>query len=176
MNLYRAGTLSRIVLQLIAQYHVLLMTKAPILQWWNFVHTMSSSVGYVPLAGAMLADVHFAEVLPPEGSRLPVVHNIKSPIITREEAKNLASVAGGSLLPARKLFFALDLEHTLVHATDDPCTESMIQYSPINVGTNCIRKLTMGSKRDESALVQTKRICGSTTWPLVEAWRRVIAS
>lgn len=89
--------------------------------------------GLCGVCGEDASAVHFAETPAATASasarRLPVAYNAGMSI-TRGEAETVASAATRQLLAARRLLLVLDLDHTLVHATDDPRAAAALLHSP----------------------------------------------
>lgn len=80
---------------------------------------------------------HFANVK--EGTaRLPVAYNARTLSVTRAEAESVASVTARQLLKERRLLLVLDLDHTLVHATDDPRAAAVLKHSPSGCDTSSV--------------------------------------
>lgn len=86
--------------------------------------------GLCGVCGEEVAVAHFADVQADASTRLPVAYNASTLSVTRAEAESIASVTARQLLSQRRLSLVLDLDHTLVHATDDPRAAAVLDHSP----------------------------------------------
>lgn len=85
---------------------------------------------------------HFANVK--EGvTRLPVPYNAQTLSVTRAEAESVAHVTAQQLLRERRLLLVLDLDHTLVHATDDPRASAVLGYSPSGCDVSSVASFSL---------------------------------
>lgn len=101
--------------------------------------------GLCCLCGEDVSTVHFADVgNAAEESRLPVAYTSKYNLtMTRTEARSVASAAVSSLLKTRRLSLVLDLDHTLVHATDDPRAGAILKFSPSTADFASIKSFSL---------------------------------
>lgn len=88
---------------------------------------------------------HFSKA-PQEQSRLPVAYSA-SLSVTQTEAESVGSVAARRLFESKQLSLVLDLDHTLVHATDDPRATPMLKHSPENVDLSSVSSFSLPSSR-----------------------------
>lgn len=86
--------------------------------------------GVCAICGEEAEPAHFAESSSREESRLPVAYNATSLSITRAEAASVSSSTAKRLFEAKRLSLVLDLDHTLVHATDDLRANAVFHHSP----------------------------------------------
>jgi RNA polymerase II subunit A C-terminal domain phosphatase len=87
---------------------------------------------------------HFANVT--EGpARLPVAYNAQTLSVTRAEAESVASVTTRQLLKERRLLLVLDLDHTLVHASDDPRAAAVLDHSPEGRDVSSVASFSLSS-------------------------------
>lgn len=100
--------------------------------------------GVCALCGAEEED-HFSKA-PQQQSRLPVAYSA-SLSVTQTEAESVSSVAARRLFESKQLSLVLDLDHTLVHATDDPRTAAMLRHSPDNVDLSSLSSFNLPSSR-----------------------------
>jgi RNA polymerase II subunit A C-terminal domain phosphatase len=94
--------------------------------------------GLCAVCGEEAAVGHFADVQNSSSSRLPVAYDAKWLSVTRAEAENIAFITAQQLLVRRRLSLVLDLDHTLLHATDDPRAAAVLDHSPEGVDMSSI--------------------------------------
>jgi RNA polymerase II subunit A C-terminal domain phosphatase len=100
--------------------------------------------GLCAVCGEEATAVHFADAPVAEASaRLPVAYNAKTLSVTRAEAQSIASATAQQLLQTRRLSLVLDLDHTLVHATDDPRAAAVLDHTPPGIDTSSIAAFTL---------------------------------
>lgn len=85
--------------------------------------------GLCAVCGEEAVVSHFANVNE-RMTRLPVAYNARTLSVTRAEAESVAYMTAQQLLRERRLLLVLDLDHTLVHATDDPRASAVLEHSP----------------------------------------------
>lgn len=102
--------------------------------------------GLCAVCGEEAVETHFAELPSGSSSRLPVAYNVSTLSVTRAEAENIASVTAKQLLLRRKLSLVLDLDHTLVHATDDPRAAAVLDHSPSGVDRASVASFVLDSR------------------------------
>lgn len=90
-------------------------------------------------------EVHFSKA-PQEQSRLPVAYSA-SLSVSQTEAESVSSVVARRLFDNKQLSLVLDLDHTLVHATDDPQAAAILQHSPENVDLSSVTSFSLPSSR-----------------------------
>lgn len=90
-------------------------------------------------------EAHFSKA-PQEQSRLPVAYSA-SLSVSQTEAESVSSVVARRLFENKQLSLVLDLDHTLVHATDDPQTATILQHSPENVDLSSVTSFSLPSSR-----------------------------
>eukprot|EP00177_Eucheuma_denticulatum_P006367 GFKZ01011607.1.p1 GENE.GFKZ01011607.1~~GFKZ01011607.1.p1 ORF type:complete len:756 (+),score=75.60 GFKZ01011607.1:150-2417(+) len=101
--------------------------------------------GVCAVCGQDVETPHFAETRSRQESRLPVAYNSTLLSVTRAEAESVSSVTARRLFESRRLSLVLDLDHTLVHATDDPRAAAILQHSPPGVDLSSISSFSLGS-------------------------------
>lgn len=79
--------------------------------------------------------------------RLPVAYNSSALSVSHAEAQVTATVLAKTLLHARKLSLVLDLDHTLVHATDDPRAAAILHCSPPEANLSSVGNIKLPSMR-----------------------------
>lgn len=79
--------------------------------------------------------------------RLTVAYNFRALSVSHAEAHVTATVLAKTLLNARKLSLVLDLDHTLVHATDDPRAAATLLSSPPGANLSSIGTVKLPSMR-----------------------------
>lgn len=79
--------------------------------------------------------------------RLPVAYNFSALSVSHAEAHVTATVLAKTLLNARKLSLVLDLDHTLVHATDDPRAAATLLFSPPEANLSSVGTIKLPSMR-----------------------------
>lgn len=79
--------------------------------------------------------------------RLTVAYNFRALSVSHAEAHVTATVLAKTLLNARKLSLVLDLDHTLVHATDDPRAGATLLSSPPGANLSSIGTIKLPSMR-----------------------------
>jgi RNA polymerase II subunit A C-terminal domain phosphatase len=99
--------------------------------------------GLCAVCGEEAAIGHFADVQSSSSSRLPVAYDAKRLSVTRAEAENIAFVTAQQLLLRRRLSLVLDLDHTLLHATDDPRAAAVLDHSPEGVDMSSIHSFAL---------------------------------
>lgn len=100
--------------------------------------------GLCAVCGDDVSSGHFAEIVPAESHRLPVAYDAKTLTITRAEAESAASVTCANLLRSRKLSLVLDLDHTLVHASDDMRAVAVLDFSPPGADVDSVKSFSLG--------------------------------
>lgn len=99
--------------------------------------------GLCAVCGEDVSAAHFADTPADHEARLPVAYNAKTLAVTRAEAQNAAAVTANNLFVHKKLSLVLDLDHTLVHATDDPRAAAILEHSPPNVDIDSIAAFSL---------------------------------
>lgn len=100
--------------------------------------------GVCAVCGQDVETPHFAETRSRQESRLPVAYNSTLLSVTRAEAESVSSVTARRLFESQRLSLVLDLDHTLVHATDDPRAAAILHHSPPDVDLSSISSFTLG--------------------------------
>lgn len=140
----RSGTLSRVVVQegsnIKPQEDGCNISIAEI----SFCPHDIVHAGLCAVCGADISNCHYADLIPTENQRLPVPYNAHTLSITRDEAESAGSASCANLLRSRRLSLVLDLDHTLVHATDDPRAAAIRDFSPPGVDSHSIRSFSLG--------------------------------
>lgn len=140
----RAGKLAKILLLKGSSVPLAQDEKGPPLAKITYCPHLIAHMGLCTLCGADVTIRHFAEIVPVEKQRLPVAYDADTLSITRAEAESAASVICENLLSARKLSLVLDLDHTLVHASDDPRAVAVLDYSPPGADVGSIKSFVLG--------------------------------
>lgn len=113
--------------------------------------------GICAICGESAQSLHFSETANAI-ERIPVAYNSTQLAISRAEAESRASINARHLLDSNRLSLVLDLDHTLLHATDDPFTPSLIPVFSPNVDVQSVKTFqlepTQNSK--EPALMHVK--------------------
>lgn len=99
--------------------------------------------GVCGMCGEEAEASHFAEAPSVSQNRLPVAYNSASLSVTRAEAQSVSSVTAKRLYEATRLSLVLDLDHTLVHATDDARGASILYHSPSYADKSSVAKLSL---------------------------------
>lgn len=99
--------------------------------------------GLCAVCGEEATSGHFADVPNESFARLPVAYNVSTLSVTRAEAEKIATVTAQRLLRNRQLSLVLDLDHTLIHATDDPRAAAVIDHSPEGVDLSSISSFSL---------------------------------
>jgi RNA polymerase II subunit A C-terminal domain phosphatase len=99
--------------------------------------------GLCGVCGEEVTVGHFADVSTDVTARLPVAYNARTLSVTRAEAESISSVTARQLLKERRLLLVLDLDHTLVHATDDPRAAAVLHHSPEGCDTSSIASFSL---------------------------------
>lgn len=112
--------------------------------------------GVCAVCGEDVERPHFADDFASIKSRLPVAYNSDSLTVTRAEAETLASSTARTLYNSRCLSLVLDLDHTLVHATDNPRAAAVLQYSPPNTDHTSVASFTLDSPTRHPSTMHVK--------------------
>lgn len=140
----RGGTLFK---YLVVEGHTLQPSDTPIAQIQFCPHSVVYK-GVCAVCGEEAAPAHFAETHSRTEARLPVAYNSEFLSVTRAEAENVSSVTARRLFESKRLSLVLDLDHTLVHATDDARASAILQHSPENLDTSSVASFTLGPTTD----------------------------
>lgn len=100
--------------------------------------------GLCAVCGEEAVVSHFANVNE-RTTRLPVAYNARTLSVTRAEAESVAYMTAQQLLRERRLLLVLDLDHTLVHATDDPRASAVLEHSPSGSDASSIASFSLAS-------------------------------
>ncbi len=99
------------------------------------------------VCGADLSNTHYADSSSIE-NRVPVYSDAIT--FTEDEAMSAANHTRYNLLRTRRLSLVLDLDHTLVHASNDPRAAAIRGFSPTDVDVNSILSFTLGPSNSSS--------------------------
>lgn len=99
------------------------------------------------VCGADLSNTHYAESTSIE-NRVPVYSDAIT--FTEDEAKSAATHSRRNLLRTRRLSLVLDLDHTLVHASNDPRAAAIREFSPPDVDIGSIKSFSLGPSNSSS--------------------------
>lgn len=131
-------------------------SNAPIAQIEYCPHSVVFK-GVCAICGQDAETPHFAETPSTEESRLPVAYNSALLSVTRAEAESVSSTNARRLFESNRLSLVLDLDHTLVHATDDPRAAFMLKHSPQDADLSSVSSFTLqGPSSVTSTLMHIK--------------------
>eukprot|EP00178_Gracilaria_changii_P021006 TRINITY_DN621_c0_g1_i1.p1 TRINITY_DN621_c0_g1~~TRINITY_DN621_c0_g1_i1.p1 ORF type:complete len:820 (+),score=124.06 TRINITY_DN621_c0_g1_i1:182-2641(+) len=99
--------------------------------------------GICAVCGETAQSLHFAESKNAV-HRIHVAYESEQLAVSRAEAESRSSVNARHLLESRRLSLVLDLDHTLLHATDDARAPEFISCFPPNVDTQSVRAFQLG--------------------------------
>lgn len=98
--------------------------------------------GICAICGETAQSLHFAETKTAV-ERIPVAYDSNQLAVSRAEAESIASVNARNLLRAKRLSLVLDLDHTLVHATDDPRAPQVINHFPQDADLQSVKAFAL---------------------------------
>lgn len=139
-----AGTLSKCLL---AEGAIVESPNSPIAEVQFCPHSVVFR-GLCAVCGEEAEPAHFAETPSIAENRLPVAYNSGSLSVTRAEAESISSATARRLFESNRLSLVLDLDHTLVHATDDPRAGAILYHSPEDADKSSVASFTLGPTFD----------------------------
>ncbi|PXF49132.1 RNA polymerase II subunit A C-terminal domain phosphatase [Gracilariopsis chorda] len=98
--------------------------------------------GICAICGETAQSLHFAETKTAV-ERIPVAYDSNQLAVSRAEAESIASVNARNLLHSQRLSLVLDLDHTLVHATDDPRAPQVINHFPPDADLHSVKAFAL---------------------------------
>lgn len=149
-----SGTLTAVA---VSEGTIVQLSNQPIAQIQFCPHSVVFK-GVCAVCGQEAEPPHFAESTRQRESRLPVAYNATSLSVTRAEAQSVSFTTAKRLFESNRLSLVLDLDHTLVHASDDFRAPEVLRHAPAASNTSSVSSfdLTVSSRRSSRMYVKLR--------------------